>query len=128
MLFLLPVRCSEELDWAVDRCLGWYHWESRSGVVRDVPAYQRHTRELPKSSPVCRAGIALWTIKKSTVGLDRDRQGLVTRSQPVARESEWKYGEIASVRAPVPSRGAPTASEGDRTPLLLVESKNLLNS
>lgn len=51
MLALLTIQRAEDFRWAVADCLGQYHFEYRSGVVRDLPAYQRHVRESSESSP-----------------------------------------------------------------------------
>lgn len=67
------------MNWAVDGCLGWYHHEYMSGVVRCVPAYWRYGREFSKSNPARRAGFIARTIEKVVEELERARQRLVIR-------------------------------------------------
>lgn len=48
VLSLLAIRRAEELNRGLKGCLVWYQYVFRTGVVRGVPAYQWHGRELAK--------------------------------------------------------------------------------
>lgn len=111
VLSLLSVWRLKKLNWAVDGCSRWYHYESRTGVVRGVPAYRRHGREFPNSNPVSRAGVTAWTMENTSEVLDPVRQRPVIRSQPDTWESEEEEGKIAPVRALVPAWGALAVSK-----------------
>lgn len=128
MLSLLAVWHSDELNWDVDGCFGWCHCEFWTGVVRGVPAYWQQGRGFQKLSPVRQAGVMAWTMEKGAEELERVRQRLVIRSQPISRKSEKKDGVISPVRVPVPARGAPAAGDKECDPSLTIESRDLPNS
>lgn len=50
VLFLLAIQPLKELNWTVEGCLRWYHYDFRTGVVQGVPAYRLYGRESPKSN------------------------------------------------------------------------------
>lgn len=74
VLSLLDVSLSNKLKWAFDGYLGWYHYELRTCVARSVPAYWRHQEGFSNLSPVSRAGVPAWKIRKAAEVLERARQ------------------------------------------------------
>lgn len=44
----LGVWCSDELNWAIDRCPGLYHYRVCTGMVHDVPGYWQNRLEFPE--------------------------------------------------------------------------------
>lgn len=65
VLSLSATRRAKGLNWKVGGCLGWYHYESWTGVVQGVPAYRRHGRKFPKSNPACGTGATTRTVEKT---------------------------------------------------------------
>lgn len=96
--------------------------------MRDVSVYQRHGQEFPKLNSAGRVGITTWTMEKTVEDLERARKRQDTGNQPVARASEEEDGETTTVRALVPTQGAPAASQEDCGPLLTVKSRDQFNS
>lgn len=57
-------------------------------MVQGVPVSRRHGQEFPKSSPVSQAVDTARAMEKIAEELERARQRLAIRSQPVACEFE----------------------------------------
>lgn len=77
------------------------------------------------SSHICRTDVMMWTMQNAAEEVEHTRQRPVIPRQTVASESEGADNEIALVRAPVPSHGAPAISDEQLGPSLLVELSNL---
>lgn len=99
---LLAMRRLETLNWAVGGCLGWYHFEFWTAVVRGVPVYRRHGLELQTSNPVCRAGVTTWTMERIFEKLEGARKRPVIRILPVVCEFEENDRVNARARALLP--------------------------
>lgn len=125
VLTLLAIRIAEELNWALEGCLSWDHYEYQTGATGDVLAFRRHKSMSAKWKSVCRAVVTTWTMVKASKELERSRQPLVNQNKSVTSKEEDEDGKNAPTWSPVLAQGTPAGSEGQRGISNTGESRDL---